>query len=235
MFRNGADTLKGTLFLPATPGRHPAVVMTQDSGPEGRAVNRDLAIAFANNGIAALTYDKRGAGASTGDWMTATFADLSADAAEGAVAIRSRPDIDPARIGVYGHGQGATMLPMIAERDATIAFVIAIGPTGVASDSLTAWHFDPEGHWRSVNGAVFLAWGANDDRVPVEKSRALITDALKRDTPRVELTCVYPGADEALRAGTAASLDFTQDVTHWARVATRLDAAPAAPYSAACK
>jgi dipeptidyl aminopeptidase/acylaminoacyl peptidase len=234
-FRSGTDSLKGTLFLPPGAVRHPAVVMLHGSGAEDRSANREIALAFANGGIAAFTFDKRGTGASSGDWKKAGFRDLSADAANAAIAIRNRPDIDPTRLGVYGRGQSATMLPMVAERDATISFLIAVGANGVAADSLDVWRYDPDAHWRSVNGAVYLAWGANDQRVPVQKSRDLITAALKRDTPREELTCVYPGADHSVAIAGHPAPDFVRDVTQWALVAVRLAAPPGGPYSAACK
>ncbi|HVZ48542.1 MAG TPA: CocE/NonD family hydrolase [Gemmatimonadaceae bacterium] len=234
-FRSGRDSLTGTLFLPPGAVRHPAVIMLHGSGGEDRSANRELALAFAADGIAAFTYDKRGTGASSGDWKKAGFTDLTADAANAAIAVRNRPDIDPNRLGVYGRGQSATMLPMVAERDASISFLIAVGPNGVAADSLDTWRYDPDAHWRSVNGAVYLAWGANDQRVPVQKSKDLITAALKRDTPREELTCVYPGADHAIAVAGHPAPDFVRDVTQWALVAVRLAAPPGGPYSAACR
>ncbi|MEA3246644.1 MAG: CocE/NonD family hydrolase [Gemmatimonadota bacterium] len=240
-FRDGAVLLKGTLYLPAGAGPHPAVVMTHASGAQTRDANRSLAEAFANAGIAALTYDKRGSGSSTGNLKAASFADLTADAAEGAIALRARRDIDGARIGIYARGQGATWSPMVAERDATIAFIVAVGASGVETDSLSRWLYDADAHWRSVNGAVMLAWGANDRRVPVEQSRSLIVGSLKRDQPRQQLVCLYPGADEALGAGAAAGpglpAAFVQDVTRWVREVVRLDRPPSAGerrYSPAC-
>lgn len=241
-FHDGNVLLTGTLYLPAGAGPHPAVVMTHASGPETREANQALAEAFANAGIAALAYDKRGSGSSTGHLKTASFADLTADAAAGAIALRARRDIDGAHVGVYAHGQGATWSPMVAERDATIAFVVAVGASGVETDSLSRWLYDADAHWRSVTGAVMLAWGANDRRVPVERSRALIVEALKREQPRQQLVCVYPGANEALGAGAAGGpglpAAFVQDVTRWVREVVRLDLPPAAGerrYSPACE
>jgi hypothetical protein len=239
-FRNGLVRLAGTLYVPPGAGPHPAVVMTHASGAETRDANRALAEAFANAGIAALAYDKRGSGGSTGD-VKATFADLTADAAAGANALRARADIDGTRIGIYAHGQGATWSPMVAERDATIAFIVAVGASGVETDSLDRWRYDADAHWRSVNGAVLLAWGANDRRAPVAESRSLIVEALKREQPRQQLVCVYPGADETLGAGVANGpglpAAFVQDVTRWVREVVRLDRPPAAGerrYSPAC-
>src|SRR5262249_49668603 len=61
---NGNITLAGTLSLPLTKGPHPAVVLISGSGWNLRG--RGLPQFFAQHGIAALAYDKRGNGASTG-------------------------------------------------------------------------------------------------------------------------------------------------------------------------
>ena len=75
--------LAGTLVLPATPGKHPAIACLHGSGPEARWANHYLAQKFAEHGIVALIYDKRGVGESSGDWQKATFAELADDAAAG--------------------------------------------------------------------------------------------------------------------------------------------------------
>ena len=110
-FQNGDVTLAGTLLLPAAPGRRPAVIFVQGSGPEGRWANRYLAGKLAEAGVVALIYDKRGVGASTGDWKGAGFDTLAADAAAGVALLRAQPAVDPARVGLYGHSQGATFAP----------------------------------------------------------------------------------------------------------------------------
>ena len=67
-FRNGNVSLKGSLFLPAGNGAHPALVLFHGSGAEAR--NRFMGRWFAEQGISALTYDKRGVGESGGDFRT---------------------------------------------------------------------------------------------------------------------------------------------------------------------
>lgn len=133
-FRNGDVTLAGSLILPSTPGRHPAVVFLHGSGGEGRWASRFLAMTFAKHGIAALIHDKRGVGKSSGNWRTATLDDLAGDAAAAITQLRHEPAIDTTRIGVHGHSQGGTLSPMIGVR-ARAAFVIASAATGVPTDS----------------------------------------------------------------------------------------------------
>jgi pimeloyl-ACP methyl ester carboxylesterase len=126
-FRNGGVELKGTLCLPRGPGRHGAVVLVHGSGPETRwGTNRYIADRLARAGIAALIYDKRGSGASGGDWRTASFEDLARDALAGIDLLDARSDIDPARIGIHGHSQGGAIGPLAATlAPDKIAFVVA--------------------------------------------------------------------------------------------------------------
>src|SRR5262249_19890065 len=65
-FANGAVTLAATMTLPLTKGPHPAAVLI--SGSDGYTRFRGgLPQFFARHGIAALSYDQRGDGGSTGD------------------------------------------------------------------------------------------------------------------------------------------------------------------------
>jgi len=134
-FLNGAVRLSGTLVLPSTPPPYPAIVMLHGSGAEGRWANRFLAHRFAQAGVAALIFDKRGVGQSSGDWQTAGFDDLAADAASGIALLRTRADIRARNIGVFGHSQGGTILPLVAEASGGAAFLVASAASAVATDS----------------------------------------------------------------------------------------------------
>ena len=134
-FKNGDVTLAGSLLLPGTGGNFPAVVFIHGSGAEGRWASRFVATALVNNGVAALIFDKRGVGTSTGDWRTASLDDLAGDAIA-AVALLARDSaIDRRRIGLHGHSQGGTLAPMIAAKSRDIAFVIASAASGLPTDS----------------------------------------------------------------------------------------------------
>lgn len=124
---NGAVILAGTLCLPRSSGRHPAVVLLQGSGSETHwGTNRFIADRFARFGIAAVTYDKRGSGSSTGDWKSSSYDDLANDALAAIDLLASRPDIDPKRIGLHGHSEGGIIAPIAAAHaPGKVAFVIA--------------------------------------------------------------------------------------------------------------
>jgi uncharacterized protein len=130
-FRNADVTLSGTLLIPLSKGPHAAVVFLHGSGAEGRYASRFLAEQLANAGIAALIYDKRGVGKSTGDWQRSDFADLAEDALAGIRSLQQRQEIDPKKIGVYGHSQGGMIAPLVASRSRDVAFVISTAGDGV--------------------------------------------------------------------------------------------------------
>jgi len=130
-FTDGDVTLAGTLLSPAGAGKHPAILFLQGSGPEGRWANHYLAQAFAEAGFVALIYDKRGVGQSTGDWRKVGFEALSDDAAAGVRLLRALPEVDPAKVGIYGHSQGGTIAPLVAVRAGGLGFVIASAAGGI--------------------------------------------------------------------------------------------------------
>jgi dienelactone hydrolase len=127
--KNGDVTLRGTLLVPASKGPHPAVIFAHGSGD----ATRNLAMwntFFVRLGIAVLSLDKRGAGASTGDWHTASMDDIAGDWLAGIEMLKKRPDIDPKRIGVHGSSQGGWTAPLMAARSSDVAFVIVRAGSG---------------------------------------------------------------------------------------------------------
>lgn len=124
-FRNGEVALSGTLLLPLTKGPHPAVVFLHGAGSEGRYGGRFFAEYLTRYGIAALIYDKRGVGKSTGDWKRSDFNDLADDAIAGIHLLQQSKEINPKQIGLYGHSQGGMIAPLIASRSKDVAFIIS--------------------------------------------------------------------------------------------------------------
>lgn len=117
-------SLGAALLLPAGAGPHPAIVMVHGSGPVTRDALRPFADHFARHGVAVLMADKRGTGASTGNWARATFDDLADDALAGVAYLKSRRDILPGAIGVHGTSLGGWIAPLAATRSADVAFVV---------------------------------------------------------------------------------------------------------------
>lgn len=129
-FANGSVTLTGTLFLPSSGGRHPAIVYIAGSGDTTRGDGSFLADRLARAGIAALVYDKRGVGESTGDWHQGGFDELADDATAALRLLQARPDISSQRTGFVCQSQGCWVAPIALRRGAPAHFLVAqSGPT----------------------------------------------------------------------------------------------------------
>lgn len=135
-------SLAGTLTVPnmTTGGRVPAVVTITGSGPENRDEDlpgvdgyhpfRQIADTLGRRGIAVLRLDDRGVGGSSGPAKNATSADFAEDIGAAVAFLRTRPDIDGARVGLIGHSEGGLIAPMVAAKDPTIrAIVLLAGPS----------------------------------------------------------------------------------------------------------
>jgi len=86
--------------------------------------------AFAKAGqFAALRYDDRGVGKSTGDFATATSLDFADDARVCAELLAARDDIG--KVGLIGHSEGGLIAPFVAKGDDKIDFVVLLAAPGV--------------------------------------------------------------------------------------------------------
>jgi pimeloyl-ACP methyl ester carboxylesterase len=133
-FRNGDVTLNGTLILPETKGPHPVVIFVHPAGPRSRKGLFTWAEFFAIHGVAGLAYDKRGVGASSGDWMRSSFQDLAGDALAALRFAQGREDIDARQIGVWGASQGGWIGPLVASQSSAVTFVISQSGSGVSPE-----------------------------------------------------------------------------------------------------
>src|SRR5438067_1851703 len=135
-FNSGSITLAGSILLPPRGDGLVGVVFLHGSGPEGRWASRFLATTLTQHGIAALIYDKRGVGRSTGDWRKATVEDLVGDAVAAVARLRQEPRVNRGRVGIHGHSQGGTLAPLVAARSSgMVRFIIASSAAGTPPDS----------------------------------------------------------------------------------------------------
>ncbi|HEV2482844.1 MAG TPA: alpha/beta fold hydrolase [Puia sp.] len=80
-------------------------------------------------GYAVLRVDDRTAGLSTGDIHEATTADYAKDVETSFAWLRKNKHIDPKKIDLIGHSEGAAIAPMVAAENKEIAFIISLaGP-----------------------------------------------------------------------------------------------------------
>ena len=137
--------IAGTLTLPEGAGPHPAVLLLYGSGRADRDSNAGrlrlnlggpLASALAAEGIATLRYDRRGVGATPGDWRATGFTDNRDDAAAALRWLAARPGIRADAIGVIGHSEGAIHAMSLAARFGVTAAVLLAAVARPGEDAL---------------------------------------------------------------------------------------------------
>jgi pimeloyl-ACP methyl ester carboxylesterase len=151
--------LAGTLALPDDgTGPFPAALILPGSGPIDRnadmkrmplRISHDIAAALADAGIASLRYDKRGVGASDGDFLTTGLLDNAEDGGKALACLASRPEADPAGLVVIGHSEGAlNAMQLLGGRteghpaEAYVvkpAGVVLLSPSAVPGEQTLAW------------------------------------------------------------------------------------------------
>lgn len=153
--------MAGLLTSPETSESHSAFMMLHGSEPGvkdgfGQQV---LAHYMISQGIALLTYDKRGVGASEGGYSESANQSninlIASDAVAGADYLSTRPEIDSTRIGLIGGSQTGWVIPVaVTESDKVDFFVIFSGPvlsfahedrySSVTNDGDSATTYDAE-------------------------------------------------------------------------------------------
>ncbi|MBC7879571.1 MAG: prolyl oligopeptidase family serine peptidase [Anaerolineales bacterium] len=153
--------MAGLLTSPETSQPYSAFMMLHGSEPGvkdgfGQQV---LAHYMISQGIALLTYDKRGVGDSEGGYSESANASninlIASDAVAGADYLSTRPEIDPAKIGLIGGSQAGWVIPIAAaQSDKVSFFVINSGPvisfaqedrySSVTNDGDSATTYDAE-------------------------------------------------------------------------------------------
>ena len=142
-FQNGEVSLSYILERPDGRGPFPAVVLGHGSGETRKEHASFLASQWLARGYAALRYDKRGVGGSTGTYSMVgvgnserMFADLAGDMAAGVALLRSLPDIDGKRIGLMGPSQAGWIIPVAARMARPQFMVIIVGPTVTVGEEI---------------------------------------------------------------------------------------------------
>lgn len=142
-FESDGVTLAGTLFQPEHPTA--AVVIVHGSGQEKRMA--DFAARLAKDGIAVLTYDKRGVGKSGGVYVgpevgtnnvdAGNLEQLAADADAALDALVSRLPSRQTPVGLMGFSQAAWIIPLAARKNPTVQFMVLFsGPVATAREQL---------------------------------------------------------------------------------------------------
>lgn len=137
--RKGQPRLAGELLLPAAKGPLPAVVFLSATGREDRygfagpppvdLGSHEITDTLAQSGFVVLRYDERGRGKS--DPADAGFLDQVDDARRAIATLAVQAEVDPSRILVIGHGEGALRaLTLANEPSIGVRALVLLAPPG---------------------------------------------------------------------------------------------------------
>jgi hypothetical protein len=222
--------IAGTLYLPVTGGKHPALVWVHGAGEASRLPWGDGAFLrpFTQAGFAVYSYDKRGVGESGGACCPGDHGHFNLATADvvGAVdAVRSRPEVDSERIGLFGASQAGWIAPRAVVDSRHVAFVVLAAPGVVtfgqehAYEELTGGYgsdkpfpkeaeiakrleetgpsgFDVVPYLRRMNVPVLWLLGGRDQEIPLTATLAILR---RLQNAGKEYTIhVYPNANHGL-------------------------------------
>ncbi len=221
-FTNGDVRLSYRLDVPERSGRVGAVVFGHGSGEQTKDSCRFLADGFLSRGLATLCFDKRGVGQSSGTFVfvgakdsIAVFDDLASDIAAGVAFLRTRSEIDPARIGLAGVSQAGWIVPIAAARTQPAFMLLLVGPAvsvGIEGfysriveqgsapveegyrqlPSFNGFHgFDPKPVLESLSVPGLWLLGGEDRSIPTPASVAILDQLITTGKPYTHV--VFPG------------------------------------------
>lgn len=138
--KEGSVQFGGTLTLPKNKKDFPTVILISGSGSQDRdgtmydhKIYWVLADYLTKAGIGVLRVDDRGIG-KTSLGLSAnklTSEDFANDVEAGLSYLKSRNDINPAKLGLIGHSEGGMIAPMVAVRNKNVAFITLLAGPGV--------------------------------------------------------------------------------------------------------
>jgi len=197
--------LAGTLTLPKGTGPFAAAVLVAGSGPQDRddtiANHKPFLVLsdyLTRKGFAVLRYDKRGIGQSTGSTEMATTLDLASDAQSAVAYLKTRKEIDPAKIGLIGHSEGAMIAPAIAAASNDLPWVVLLAAPATKGEDTLLNQSDFIARAGGLSDAQVLS-SLNFDKqayelVQKEPDNAVVTETLKTLVKESGLDAAVPPA-----------------------------------------
>ena len=161
----------------------PAVFFISGSGPQERngfssgldLGTHEILDKLTSQGFLVLRVDDRGTGGSSAMPPNASFLDLVADARACVDFLMKRDDVDPKRVVLIGHSEGAETAPILAAERPGIAAIVLMAPPG-----------------RSILEII-----ADQNRMELEK-RGLAQDELEKQMKEVRAFLAKLGSDEPI-------------------------------------
>ena len=139
---------------------------------------REIATDLANKGIATLRYDKRGVGASQGDFWTTGFYDNVSDAFAALRFFKSYEHIRSDQVFLLGHSEGAVITTRLGATSKDIAGVILLAGTAQPGEDVMLWQGE-----KAVKGMRgFNGFLINALHIDVQKAQRKQFEKIKRST-----------------------------------------------------
>lgn len=129
-FEHNDSFLNGALLIPKGEKPFPVVLFIHGDGPQDRFAGDSYALlinAFLEKGIACFTWDKKGVGQSSGNWLHQDMSDRADEALAALKALESLHDIDANKMGYIGFSQAGWVIPEIAKKSTVAKFYIVVG------------------------------------------------------------------------------------------------------------
>jgi carboxymethylenebutenolidase len=189
-FPSGSETAKGVLYTPAGPGKHPAIVVIHEWWGLNDWVKEQAADLAAHGYVAVAVDMYRGQVANDPEMAHELMRGLPQDRGVrdlmSAVAyLRTRPDVDPGKIGAIGWCMGGGYALQLAIHDPSLKAVsinygaLATDPTDLAR----------------IHAAVVGNFGGQDHGIPPDSINAFAAQLKKQGVP-VNVK-IYPDAGHA--------------------------------------
>ncbi len=176
--------LAGTFTAPNDGARHPAVVLLSGSGAQdrdealmGHKPFMVLADHLTRNGIAVVRFDDRGIGGSGGRLDETPHSTQHRDASAALAWLQQQPEVDPTRVGLVGHSEGANIAMLAAAADRNVGFIVLLAGMGVSGQEILPMQM----------AAMLRASGVPEDAIKevVALEQRLLTAVIK-SAPKAE-------------------------------------------------
>ncbi len=194
-FDSGGVTLAGTLTVPNDVRPAPALLMLPGSGETDRDDNAkklainvfpQLAQVAGDIGFVTFRFDKRGVGASGGDYWATGFNDRLTDATAAVEWLAKQPSVDASRIFVLGHSEGALIAIRLAAAAAPVAGVVLLAGSAKTGEQILLW----QGREIAKTLTGFSKWLVGTLHVDTQAQQAKYIAKLKAttgDVARIQL------------------------------------------------
>lgn len=175
---SGGATLSGTFSIPSGEAPYPAALLVAGSGPLDRdgnhkrlplSLSRDLADELNRAGFATLRFDKRGVGASTGDYLTTGMFDELEDAIAALTWLKQHPQV--ASTIPVGHSAGAMFAAEMAARGLAPDGAVLLAHTLKTGKETLLWQASEIGE--TVPGWIKTVMGVFNTSIQKQQQKAL--------------------------------------------------------------